>query len=44
MVIDTSVLVAILLAEDDRRAYLEKMAGASRLLLWLQHFWRPALF
>jgi ribonuclease VapC len=33
MVIDTSVLAAILLAEDDRRNYLEKMGTAPRLLL-----------
>ena len=32
MVIDTSVLVAILVGEDDRRALLEKMAAAPRLL------------
>jgi ribonuclease VapC len=33
MVLDTSVLVAILLAEDDRRTLLEKMGSAPRLLL-----------
>jgi ribonuclease VapC len=33
MVLDTSVLVAILLAEDDRRTLLEKMRIAPRLLL-----------
>jgi ribonuclease VapC len=33
MVIDTSVLAAILLREDDRRELLEKMSVAPRLLL-----------
>jgi ribonuclease VapC len=33
MVIDTSILIAILIAELDRKAYLEKMAAASRVLL-----------